>query len=318
MRIVLLCSVLALSAEVAFAQTKDQTVTFDDLIGAAQQWAQENLDTNALKALQSADQQKAQQLLADLQRELQGEYVIDLAGLKETAKAVLPMLESYEETYPYAVWLKTRLDYLEVADQFRLIVPPPKSKPGEPPKMAPNPLPKKEREIWITKLSQRPLPKSARPYVPQLKSIFAAQGVPPELVWVAEVESSFDPRARSPAGAAGLFQLTPATARHYGLKTTWPWDERLKPEPSARVSAQYLNHLHARFKDWRLALAAYNAGEGTVEDLLARHKAQSYDAVATYLPAETQLYVPKVEATLLRREGIKLAELRPPERAGNR
>jgi len=156
------------------------------------------------------------------------------------------------------------------------------------------------------------VPKIAQPYVGRLKPIFTAEGVPPELVWVAEVESSFDPRARSPAGAAGLFQLMPATARRYGLKTSWPWDERLKPEPSARAAAQYLEYLHSRFKDWRLALAAYNAGEGTVEELLKRQKAHSFDAIATHLPAETQMYVPKVEAIVWRREGRKLAELEAP------
>jgi len=134
--------------------------------------------------------------------------------------------------------------------------------------------------------------------------------VPPELVWIAEVESSFDPRARSPAGAAGLFQLMPATAQRFGLRSSWPWDQRLKPEPSARAAAQYLSFLHGKFKDWRLALAAYNAGEGTVQDLLTRRKAHSYDAIARELPAETQMYVPKVEAILLRREGVRLAELR--------
>jgi membrane-bound lytic murein transglycosylase D len=125
--------------------------------------------------------------------------------------------------------------------------------------------------------------------------------------------SSFDPRVRSPAGAAGLFQLMPATARRYRLKTTWPRDQRLQPEPSARAAAQYLNYLHGRFKDWRLALAAYNAGEGTVQDLLTRQKAHSYDAIASRLPAETQMYVPKVEATLLRREGLTLAKLHLPD-----
>ncbi|HYG34591.1 MAG TPA: lytic transglycosylase domain-containing protein, partial [Clostridia bacterium] len=151
-----------------------------------------------------------------------------------------------------------------------------------------------------------------QPYVHQLKPVFVAQRVPPELVWVAEVESSFNPQARSPVGAAGLFQLMPATAKRYGLKTTWPLDQRLKPEPSARAAAQYLQYLYGRFKDWRLALAAYNAGEGTVQKLLTRHKASSFDAIATRLPAETQMYVPKVEATLLRREGIKLSELKVP------
>jgi membrane-bound lytic murein transglycosylase D len=299
----------------SFGQGRDETVTLDDFIQNAEQWAQENLNDDALRVLQSADQQKVRQLLAELQKQFQGESVIDLAALRDTAKSVIPLLEQYEETYPYAIWLKTRLDYLDIAQQLRPVVPPPKTQPGKPPKTIPNPPPQKERQVWIAKLSQRPLPKTAQPYVSSLKTIFTAERVPPELVWVAEVESSFDPRARSPAGAVGLFQLTPATARRYGLKTTWPWDERLKPEPSARAAAQYLHFLDSRFKDWRLALAAYNAGEGTVQELLTRHKAHSYDAIAPYLPAETQMYVPKVEATLLRREGRKLAELGVPEKS---
>jgi membrane-bound lytic murein transglycosylase D len=217
-------------------------------------------------------------------------------------------LEQFEETLPYALWLKTRLDYLEVADQFRFIIPPPKPRPGQPPERIPNPPPQKQREVWVKRLIERPWPKGAQRYVSHLKPIFTEQNVPPELVWVAEVESSFDPRARSPEGAAGLFQLMPATAKRYGLKT-WPMDQRLIPEPSARTAAKYLSFLHDDFKDWRLALAAYNSGEGTVHELLKRHKAHSFDAIATHLPAETQMFVPKVEATILQREGRKLSEL---------
>jgi membrane-bound lytic murein transglycosylase D len=146
-----------------------------------------------------------------------------------------------------------------------------------------------------------------------LKPVFAAENIPEELMWVAEVESSFDPRARSPAGAAGLFQLMPATAKRYGLSTS-PFDQRLKAEASAQAAAKYLKFLYGHFHDWRLALAAYNAGEGTVQNLLKRHRARTYDAISTHLPAETQMFVPKVEATLLRREGLKLEELRSGRR----
>jgi membrane-bound lytic murein transglycosylase D len=286
----------------------EETATLDDLVQAADQWAKENLDDDALRALQDVDREKVKEFLREIQRRLHGEYVLDLASMKESAKAILPLLEVYEETQPYAAWLKARLDYLEVADQFRPTVSPPKPKPGEPPKPVPNPPPAKEREIWIKKLSARPWPTAATPYVSRLKPIFAEQKVPTELIWLAEVESSFDPRARSPSGAAGLFQLMPATAKQYGLRT-WPLDQRLRPEESARATAKYLGHLYAQFKDWRLALAAYNAGEGTVQKLLDRYKARTFDTIATHLPAETQMYVPKVEATLLRREGIKLSQL---------
>ena len=63
----------------------------------------------------------------------------------------------------------------------------------------------------------------------------------------------------------------PDTARRFGL-SLWPRDQRYQPEPSATASAQYLKYLYDRFKDWRLALAAYNAGEGTVQKLFDRHK----------------------------------------------
>jgi len=290
------------------ALAQEESIDFDALQRSAEQWAKENLDDDALRLLENVDRDKVKRVLEDLQKRFQANYVIDLASLKETATAILPLLEQYEETYPYALWLKSRLDYLDVADQMRRAAPPPKS-PDKPTSPLPNPAPQKEREIWISKLSDRPWPQNARPYVSQLKPVFIAQRLPPELVWIAEVESSFDPRARSPVGAVGLFQLMPATAKRYGLRT-WPLDDRVKPEPSARAAAKYLKYLHGLFKDWRLALAAYNAGEGTVQNLLDRHKGTSFDSIATHLPAETQMFVPKVEATLLRREGLKLSQLR--------
>jgi membrane-bound lytic murein transglycosylase D len=305
---VLCISLLILLGGAIGIRAQEDTITLDDLVQSADQWAKENLDEDALRALQEVDREKVKQLFRDLAKQFHNEQVVDLAALNDTAKSVLPVLESYEETAPYAAWLKTRLEYLEVADQFRRSAPPPPSKPGQPPKPAPNPAAAREREIWIKRLSSRPWPETAKPYVARLKPIFAEQKVPPELVWIAEVESAFDARVRSPAGAAGLFQLMPATAKRYGLKTS-PLDQRLDPDNSARASAKYLDHLHGQFKDWRLALAAYNAGEGTVQKLLERHKARTFDAIATHLPAETQMYVPKVEATLLRREGVELSRL---------
>ena len=287
---------------------QEDTITLDDLVQSADQWAKENLDEDTLRALQEVDREKVKQFFRDLAKQFHNQQVVDLGALNDTAKTILPLLERYEETAPYAAWLKTRLDYLEVADQIRRSTPPPTPEPGQPPKPAPNPAPAKEREIWIKRLSARPWPEGAKPYVSHLKPIFAAQKVPSELVWIAEVESAFDPRVRSPAGAAGLFQLMPTTAKRYGLRT-WPGDQRLKPEDSARAAAKYLEHLHGQFKDWRLALAAYNAGEGTVQKVLERQKAKTFDAIATHLPAETQMYVPKVEATLLRREGVELSRL---------
>jgi membrane-bound lytic murein transglycosylase D len=290
------------------APAQDDMINLDDLVREGTQWVRDNVDDNFLRSLGEVDQEKARQLFRSVQAGLQGEYVIDLASLKETAAVVLPLLEQSAETRPYAAWLQARMDYFEVAGELRLTIPPPKAEPGQPPKPAPNPGPEAERKVWQKQLAKRPAPHSSGPYVSRLKAVFAAQKVPPELVWLAEVESSFNPAARSPAGAAGLFQLMPRTAQSLGLSLR-PSDERLDAEKNGAAAAKYLKHLHGQFKDWRLALAAYNAGEGQVRNLLTKRKATSFDQISPYLPAETQMYVPKIEATLWRREAVKLTSL---------
>src|SRR5882724_2246684 len=260
---------LLLSAAELLAQ--EQTVTLEDLAQSAQQWAQENLDDDALRMLQGADQKRVKSFLAELEKQFHGEYVVDLASLRESARAIVPLLEQYEETAPYAAWLKTQLDYLDVAEQIRLLVPAPRPQPGRPTPPVQNPAPQVVREIWIKKIAERPLPVAGKPFVSSLKPIFAAQKVPPELVWVAEVESSFDPKARSPAGASGLFQLMPATAKTLNL-SAWPRDERLQPDKNARAAARHLRSLYRHYGDWRLALAAYNAGATRVDHLLEKQK----------------------------------------------
>jgi membrane-bound lytic murein transglycosylase D len=148
--------------------------------------------------------------------------------------------------------------------------------------------------------------------VPVLKPIFIQNGVPGELVWLAEVESSFNPRAKSPAGARGLFQFMPATAEEYGLRTR-PIDQRLDPEKSADAASKYLRKLYGRFGDWPLAIAAYNAGGGRVNSTLRKHGGESFEDIASHLPRETRMYVPKVFAAMAVREGISPDAL-PPAR----
>ena len=295
------------------ARAQDDSVNMPDLLQGAQQWAQENLDTNVLNSLSDVDQRAVQQFFAQLQQEYQGDYVVDIASLRDTAQSVLPLLESQQETYPYAAWLKAQMDYLDVANEIQITIPPPTTRTNQPPLPIPNPPAQTERDLWFKKDSAtNAWPVSAKEYVPELKPIFSAQKIPPELVWVAEVESGFDPHALSPAGAAGLFQLMPDTAKRFGL-SLWPRDQRYQPEPSATASARYLKYLHDRFKDWRLALASYNAGEGTVQRLLDRYNATSYDSIAEHLPAETQMYVPRIEAVLKQREGANLEQLAAPQ-----
>lgn len=137
--------------------------------------------------------------------------------------------------------------------------------------------------------------------IPRLKKVFMKAGVPQQWVWVAQVESALNPRAKSSAGAVGLFQLMPGTARRFGLQTE-PVDDRMEPEKSAGAAAQYLKLLHQEFGCWSLALAAYNAGEGRVKDIMKKRKASTFDEVERYLPPETRAYVPKVMAAVALRE----------------
>lgn len=287
---------------------QDELLPPGEIIQSVEEWVRDNLDESALDEL-GVDKDRVQRFLTDLRRRFQGSYLFDLNALHETATELLPVLQQFEETRPYAVWLQTHLDYFDVAEKLRREVKPAPEKPQ--PSRLPNPSPELQRSVWVRELKDRSLPPLADDYVPRLKQIFAAEKLPPELVWVAEVESSFNPAARSPAGAVGLFQLMPATARSLNLSLR-PQDERLQTEKSARAAARYLRKLYGRFGDWRLALAAYNAGETRVDNLLKQQKARSFDAIAHRLPAETQMFVPKVEATLRKREGRALAGLKLP------
>jgi membrane-bound lytic murein transglycosylase D len=295
---------LALAAPAA----QEESPPTGDLLRSAQEWLRDNVDEEALAEF-GVDSARLQLFLGELSREFEGPHVYNLAALRESATRLLPVLHQFEETRPYAAWLHARLDYLIVAERLLLAFAPPP--PARPPTPLPNPPADLQRQVWIKELERRPPPPRAGDRVPRLKEIFTAERTPPELVWVAEVESAFNPRALSPAGAAGLFQLMPVTARELDLSLR-PRDERYEPDKNARAAARYLRRLHDRFGDWRLALAAYNAGPTRVTNLLKSNNAHTFDAISPHLPAETQMYVPKVEAVLLRREGMTLAGLRAP------
>jgi len=294
------------------ARSGEGVVTLDEVLETGRQWLEENVDPRLLESFGSLSEAQARRLLRDLQNRLAGEYVLDLAAVRDTARALAPVLERFPATRGYGLWLRARLDYFDAARELRLLIPEPEPEPGRPPPPRPPPTPEQERQVWRQQVARRPLPRGANVYVPRLKPVFAGERLPPELVWLAEVESSFNPEARSPAGAAGLYQLMPATARDLGLSLS-PRDERLDPEKCANAAARYLRYLHGRFRDWPLALAAYNCGEGRLRTLLDRHRARTFDQVAARLPAETQMYVPKMEAVLQRREGKSLTRLPAPQ-----
>ncbi len=289
-----------------------QVMTLDEVLESGREWLEENLDEGVLQSLSGQiDEAQAQALLTTIQKSLQGEYVLDLARMRQTVEGIVPVLRRFRGTSPYATWLETRLDYFRAAEELRILVPPPATTPGQPVPPPPKPTVPQKRKVWREQVAKRPAPSGADAYVRRLKPVFQARKIPAQLVWLAEVESSFNPQAKSPAGAAGLYQLMPATAKSQGLSLS-PTDERLDPEKSAGAAAKYLRYLHGRFKDWPLALAAYNCGEGRLQSALTARRARTFDQVASSLPAETQMYVPKLEAVLERRERVVLSKLPAP------
>ncbi len=161
---------------------------------------------------------------------------------------------------------------------------------------------------WRRKVATHEVPARAAALVPRLQSLFREEGLREALVWAAEVESTMNPEARSPAGAVGLFQLMPATARSLGLKTAYP-DQRLDPEANARAAARYYKRLQARFGSWPLTLAAYNCGEGRVAKAMKQSGSPDFDAIARQLPLETRMYVPRVLETVKLRAGVALENM---------
>jgi len=135
------------------------------------------------------------------------------------------------------------------------------------------------------------------------ESIFKQEGVPTDLVWLAQVESGWRASAISPAGALGVWQFMPATGQRFGLRQTGALDERMDFSKSTRAAARYLKFLNDRYNgDWHLAIAAYNCGEGNVDRAIARAGGvKDFWRIRRLglLPNETANYVPAVLATAL-------------------
>lgn len=132
-----------------------------------------------------------------------------------------------------------------------------------------------------------------RAYLPQFKEIFSKYGVPEDVMALVIVESAVSPRAVSPVGASGMWQLMKATASNYGLRVDAQVDERFDPIPSCHAAAKYLKNAHERFGDWSLAIASYNCGPGNVRRaIVGAGNGASIWSVLQRLPAETQAYLP--------------------------
>jgi membrane-bound lytic murein transglycosylase D len=127
--------------------------------------------------------------------------------------------------------------------------------------------------------------------------------MPRELIYLALIESNFNPTAKSRVKAVGMWQFMSATARQFGLSVGRKVDERKDPAKATDAALAYLEQLHDRFGSWYLAAAAYNSGQGTVSKALrsVTGKTTGTDAdfflILPKLPKETQDYVPKLIAS---------------------
>lgn len=135
-------------------------------------------------------------------------------------------------------------------------------------------------------------------YRPLIKRIFDEEGVPQELICLAQAESAFMPRALSYKQATGIWQFMRDTGQGYGLQSNGIIDERLDPEKSTRAAARMLRDLYVKFGDWYLAMAAYNCGPGCVEGAVARTGFADFWELSSrnVLPRETMNYVPLILA----------------------
>ena len=137
-------------------------------------------------------------------------------------------------------------------------------------------------EIWLDRLDV---------YGPVLSKIIEQNNLPPELLYLAMIESGLNPKAHSKAAATGMWQFIYSTGKIYGLKRNWYIDERRDPEKSTKAAMAYLSTLYNEFDNWYLALAAYNSGENRVRRATKLHQTSDFWQLHS-LPRETRNYMP--------------------------
>jgi membrane-bound lytic murein transglycosylase D len=138
-------------------------------------------------------------------------------------------------------------------------------------------------------------------YQQMIARVLSEEGVPQDLIYLAQAESAFQPLALSRAGARGIWQFVQWRGNEYGLKRSWWVDERLDPEKATRAAAQHLRDLYGLFGDWYLAIAAYNCGPGNVQKGVERTGYADFWELykRNVLPRETKNYVPIILALTL-------------------
>ncbi|MGB7847896.1 MAG: transglycosylase SLT domain-containing protein, partial [Candidatus Acidiferrum sp.] len=138
-------------------------------------------------------------------------------------------------------------------------------------------------------------------YQEMIARVLKEEGVPQDLIYLAQAESAFQPLALSRAGARGIWQFVQWRGNEYGLKRSWWVDERMDPEKATRAAAQHLRDLYGLYGDWYLAMAAYNCGPGNVQKGIERTGYADFWELykRNVLPKETRNYVPIILALTL-------------------
>src|ERR1035437_8877004 len=147
---------------------------------------------------------------------------------------------------------------------------------------------------------ERALARSGR-YEDMIRRTLREEGVPQDLIYLAQAESGFHPLAVSRAGARGMWQFMGSRAQGYGLERSWWVDDRQDPEKATRAAAHHLKDLYTQFGDWYLAMAAYNSGPGTVQSAVKRTGFADFWELyrRNVLPKETRNYVPIIVAVTI-------------------
>lgn len=165
-------------------------------------------------------------------------------------------------------------------------------------------------DSWVTLFTTNPKVKSRfatwldrkSTYEPMISAKLAERDMPQDLIYLAMIESGFNPKAKSPAKAGGLWQFISETGKRYGLTVNRHTDERNQPEKATDAALSYLSDLHDRFGSWYLAAAAYNTGENRVGRIMKQVTGSEkgtdadYYRISKLLPKETQDYVPMMIA----------------------
>jgi len=138
-------------------------------------------------------------------------------------------------------------------------------------------------------------------YRDMIQRVLAEEGLPTDLMYLAQAESAFQPQALSRAGARGLWQFMSYRGKQYGLEHSWWVDERQDPEKATRAAAHHLRDLYEMFGDWYLVMAAYDSGPGAVQHAIERTGYADFWELykASVLPQETRNYVPIILALTL-------------------